>query len=81
MRKWMQASLDESAVEVTSFVPGPMQVADRMAFRRFAMTGKRVPKKGGAPVPFNYKYLDILQKQSDGSWKFVSRIWNSNEDK
>jgi hypothetical protein len=46
--------------------------------RRFGITGKRVAKNGGATIEFDNKYVDILRKQSDGSWKFVSRMWSSN---
>jgi ketosteroid isomerase-like protein len=78
IRQWIQKVLDESTVRVASFVPGPMHVANGWATFRFTMSGERLPKKGGTPVPFNYKYLDVLQKQVDGSWKFVYRMWNQN---
>jgi ketosteroid isomerase-like protein len=79
IRQWIQKSLDEYTVKVTSFVPGSMSVANGWATNRFTMSGERIPKRGGQPVKFNYKYLDVLQKQTDGSWKFVYRMWNNNE--
>jgi ketosteroid isomerase-like protein len=79
IRQWIQKVLDEYTVKVTSFVPGSLRVANGWATRRFTMSGERVPKKGGEAVKFSYKYLDVLQKQADGSWKFVYRMWSNNE--
>jgi uncharacterized protein (TIGR02246 family) len=79
IRQWIQKELDEYTLKDGRFVPGSLKVANGWAIRRFSIAGKRVPKKGGEPVQVNNKYLDVLQKQADGSWKFVYRIWNSNE--
>jgi uncharacterized protein (TIGR02246 family) len=78
IRRWIQKFLDEYTVKVTGFVPGPQRVAQGWATRRFEISGERVPKKGGEPVRFKQKYLDVLQKQTDGSWKFVYRMWNNS---
>jgi uncharacterized protein (TIGR02246 family) len=79
IRQWIQKVLDESTTKDVRLIPGPMQVANGWATWRFTLSGRRVFKKGGAPVPFNNKYLDVLRKQQDGSWKFVYRMWNSND--
>jgi ketosteroid isomerase-like protein len=34
------------------------------------------PKKGGEPKIVHGKYLNILKKQSDGSWRISHRIRN-----
>jgi ketosteroid isomerase-like protein len=78
IRQWIQKELTEWFTRDARFIPGPMQVSNGWAMRRFGITGKRVSKNGGATTEFDNKYLDILQKQSDGSWKFVSRMWSSN---
>ena len=79
IRQWIQKVLEDHSTKITNFIPGSLRVANGLATRRFTMLGERVPKKGGEPVKFNYKYLDVLQKQVDGSWKFVYRMWSSNE--
>jgi uncharacterized protein (TIGR02246 family) len=78
IRQWIQKYLDEYTIKITGFVPGSMRVANGFATNRFTMSGELTSKKGGVPVKFIYKYLDVLQKQSDGSWKFVYRMWNDN---
>jgi uncharacterized protein (TIGR02246 family) len=36
------------------------------------------PKQGGAAIPIDGKYLTLLNRQSDGSWKIYRDIFNSN---
>ena len=79
IRKWIQKVLDESTVKDARLSWGPLLVSNGMAVRRFTLSGQRVRKKGGDPARFNNKYVDVLQKQPDGSWKFVYRMWSSNE--
>lgn len=79
IRQWIQKELEESSLEGGKFVPGPLKISNGWAVRRFSIAGKRVPKKGGEAVSVDNKYLDVLQKQADGSWKFVYRMWNSNQ--
>ena len=37
------------------------------------------PKNGGAPAAFKGKFLTILRKQDDGSWKIYRDCFNSNQ--
>jgi len=78
IRQWIRKELAEWLTRDARFIPGPLQVSSGWATRRFGIAGKRVAKNGGASTDFDNKYLDLLQKQPDGSWKFVSRMWSSN---
>ncbi|SMD43931.1 conserved hypothetical protein [Aquiflexum balticum DSM 16537] len=37
------------------------------------------PKSGGEKIYSESKYLNILERQSDGTWKTTYDIWNSND--
>lgn len=37
------------------------------------------PRAGGAQVESTAKYINILRRASDGSWKTTHDIWNANE--
>lgn len=37
------------------------------------------PKAGGERTIAKSKYLNILERQEDGSWKTTHDIWNDNE--
>lgn len=80
IRKWIQKSLDDYETKDAKIEFGPLRASNGWAVRRFTLAALRVPKKGGEPKRFNNKYLDVIQKQPDGQWKFVYRMWSSNED-
>lgn len=77
--KWIEKSLHDYTVKDVKMTFAPLRIAEGWATRRFTITGLRVPKQGGEPIRFHSKYLDVLQKQADGSWKFVYRMWSNNE--
>ena len=37
------------------------------------------PKAGGDSVEDHGKYIDLLRRQTSGSWKFARLIWNSDQ--
>lgn len=62
------------------FAPTPLetQVAGDWAYGRGNYTWTATPKSG-KPLEDSGKYLNILKRQSDGSWKVYRLISNSNK--
>ena len=60
----------------TTAVEGRGDLAYATGTYRMAVT----PKKPGAkPLPVEQgKYIEVLKKQGDGSWKIVHDIWNAD---
>lgn len=60
----------------TTAVEGRGDLAYAVGTYRMSVT----PKKAGAkPLPTEEgKYVEVLKKQADGSWKLVYDIWNTN---
>jgi uncharacterized protein (TIGR02246 family) len=60
----------------TTFVEGRGDLAYAVGTYRATLT----PKKAGAkPLPTeDGKYLEVLKKQADGSWKIVYDMWSAN---
>jgi uncharacterized protein (TIGR02246 family) len=60
----------------TSSVEGSGDMAIAIGSYRMALT----PKKAGAkPLPVDEgKYIEVLKRQDDGSWKIHHDIWNQN---
>ena len=58
----------------TTSVEGRGDLAYAIGTYRMAVT----PKKAGAkPLPVEQgKYVEVMKKQGDGSWKIVYDIWN-----
>ncbi|MEW5916779.1 MAG: hypothetical protein AB1762_10250 [Gemmatimonadota bacterium] len=45
---------------------------------RSTLRGERVPKNGGAAVPFETKYVDVLHRTAEGRWEVQYRMWSDN---
>ncbi|QHT71314.1 DUF4440 domain-containing protein [Rhodocytophaga rosea] len=56
-----------------------VEVSGDMAYGRGFAEVRLAPKGGGDTLFSTAKYLNILKKQPDGSWKTTHDIWNSNE--
>jgi uncharacterized protein (TIGR02246 family) len=52
--------------------------AGDLAFARGTYKATLSPKQGGAGISINGKYMTILIRQPDGSWKIHRDIFNSN---
>ena len=48
------------------------------AFSRGTYRATLTPKQGGKPIPIDGKYMTVLTRQGDGSWKIHRDIFNSN---
>jgi uncharacterized protein (TIGR02246 family) len=55
-----------------------VQVAGDWAFSRGTYTFSTTPKAGGETTYINGKFLTILKRQVDGSWKIFRDCFNSN---
>ena len=52
-------------------------VADGWAYHLSEYIVMATPKEGGETVEEKGNVLEIIQRQSDGSWKFAREIWNT----
>ena len=59
----------------TTDVEGRGDLAYLTGTIRQTLTAK---KPGAKPVPYDGKYVTVLKKQPDGSWKIVLDMWNEN---
>ena len=58
--------------------PEEIEVFGDLAFARGTYMANRSPVDGGDPVQTNGKFMTILKRQTDGSWKIYRDIFNSN---
>jgi uncharacterized protein (TIGR02246 family) len=61
-----------------SFVFDELNVAGDWAFARGPFELRLTPKPGGEPVVDRGKFIDVFQRQGDGSWRFARVIFNRN---
>ena len=55
-----------------------VEVSGDLAFGRGTAYVTLIPRDGGDPISATSKYINILQKQSDGTWLTTHDIWNEN---
>lgn len=55
-----------------------IEVSGDWAFERGAYRMKLTPIGGGAPIEDEGKYLDIVRRQGDGTWKYARVSFSSN---
>lgn len=74
---WYQTAFEHVKIEFkVSFEQ--IEVAGDWAFVRGGYEGSIIPKPEGEPIPDKGKYLEILKKQPDGSWKWACHTWSSD---
>jgi len=78
VQAYYQAIFDEYNMRLESHYD-EVYVSDGLAYGRGSAKVTLLPKKGGKALISTAKYLNILKKQADGSWKTTHDIWNSNE--
>ena len=55
-----------------------LRTAGDWAYSRGVYRATLTPKQGGTPIAIDGKYMTILARQGDGSWKIHRDIFNSN---
>src|SRR6056297_551673 len=76
--KYYQAIFDEFDVVLKSHYV-EVQVSGNMAYGRGEAIVHATSKIDGKESVSKSKYLNILERQNDGSWKTTHDIWNTND--
>lgn len=77
IRTTMRAILDRFAFDM-AVTPMEIRAAGDWAFSRGVYKATMTPRDGGRAVLVDGKYMTILQRQADGSWRIHRDIFNSN---
>ena len=78
IRSMWEDLLNAFTVKVSVFVE-EVEVLAEWAFERGTFRMELTPRAGGASAEDFGKYLDILRRQADGSWKYSRLIFNSSK--
>jgi uncharacterized protein (TIGR02246 family) len=77
IREFLQSDVDQFTMHFVDEIV-EVEVAGDLAIIRTNYTVTLTPKGDGEPFESNGKWLKVLKRQSDGSWKFSRNIWNSD---
>lgn len=78
VRAYIEDFFRAYVLEIDSQEIESLDAGSELAIRRFLTSGTYVIRATGERVPFDQKYIDVLRKQPDGSWKLTLHMWSSN---
>ena len=78
VESWFRANFEELTAEL-SLSSDEVQVSRDWAFDRGTYALTLTSRAEEERIEDNGKYIVILQKQPDGSWKYARSIWNSDK--
>jgi uncharacterized protein (TIGR02246 family) len=78
VKAYYQSIFDVYTPQLNSYYE-EVEVAGDMAYGRGFAEVKLTPIGGGDTLVSTAKYINILKRQPDGSWKTTHDIWNGNE--
>ncbi len=76
-RAWHQSRIDSFTFSIT-FSSEDIRLEGDLAVERWSSVLKLTPRAGGTDIEDESKGLWVWQRQSDGSWKLMWSIWNSD---
>jgi ketosteroid isomerase-like protein len=79
IRREMQPQFDHFNMSGMTIQVEEVCILGDRAYSHGAYTFEMTPKDGGATGRYCGKFLDILEKQVDGSWKIAVDCFNYNE--
>ncbi len=77
IQAYYQSIFDEYETDLESYYE-EVEVSGDLAYGRGFAKVTLYPKTGGDSSVSTAKYLNILKKQPDGTWKTTHDVWNSN---
>jgi uncharacterized protein (TIGR02246 family) len=77
IRERIGAALDRFKFDMT-ITNREMRTAGDLAFARGTYKATLTPKQGGKQIPIDGKFMTIMVRQPDASWKIHRDIFNSN---
>jgi len=78
IRAYFKVAFEQFNTNVAIYGETEVQVSDDLAFSRGTYTLSLTPKEGGPTTHIDGKWLDILKRQADGSWKIYIDCVNYN---
>jgi uncharacterized protein (TIGR02246 family) len=77
IREFLQSDVDRFSMHFVDEIV-EIEVAGDLAVIWTNYTVTLTPKDGGEPIESNGKWLKVLKRQPDGSWKYSRNMWNSD---
>jgi uncharacterized protein (TIGR02246 family) len=77
IREWFRLEAEQSVVNIDNVIRD-VQVFGDWGYMWGDATGTLTPRDGGDPTFVDSKWMAVVRRQPDGSWKTFRDIYNSN---
>ena len=76
----MEYKKDDEANEehVNTTLVEEVHISGDLAVARGSDTGTTRPRRGGPAEKYSLKWLMVMKREADGSWKFIDEMWNED---
>ncbi len=78
-RAMLNGVFTSDTFEIEVVAPSTIEVDGDRAYARYDYIIHRTPKGGTETFSSYRKFLDVMRRQEDGSWRVYKHIWNYNE--
>jgi len=78
VQSYYQHIFDEYETRLKSYYE-EVKVSGRLGYGRGFAEVALIPKQGGQALTSTAKYINIMRREADGTWKTTHDIWNGNE--
>ena len=78
VQSYYQHIFDEYETRLRSYYE-EVKVSGHIGYGRGFAEVALIPKQGGQAVTSTAKYINIMKRDADGTWKTTHDIWNGNE--
>ena len=78
-RAFLQPVFVNDTFRIEAVAPSEIVVDGDLAYARYDYIIHRSPKGTDETFSTLRKYLDVLRRQPDGSWRVYKHVWNYNE--
>ena len=75
---WVAGFFERLTFDFPETVTESVVIDGDLAVHYYAAVAVTTPRAGGDPSSFDRKYIDVLRRQPDGSWKVSHHIFNLN---
>ena len=78
VQAYYQHIFDEYETRLKSYYE-EVKVSGQIGYGRGFAEVALIPKRGGQTLMSTAKYINIMKREADGTWKTTHDIWNGNE--
>jgi len=78
LRRWLREFVEQCKVTWQKFEHGDVKISGDLAYHVYTFAWSVHPRAGGNTASSEGKGIHVLRRSTNGDWKILLEIWNSN---